>query len=66
MNVFDWFVYMQTTSYIMDTNEIPPNICLDLQKAFDTIDHTLLSKLKYYGWKGSTYSFHNYLIQFIA
>ena len=48
----------------MDTNEIPLNIFLDLSKAFDTIDHTiLLSKLKYDGLKGSTLNlFHSYLI----
>ena len=47
----------------MDTNEIPLNIFLDLSRAFDTIDHTiLLNKLKYYGLKGPTLNlFQSYL-----
>ena len=47
----------------MDTNEISLNIFIDISKAFDTIDNTiLLNKLKYYGLKGPTLNvFQSYL-----
>ena len=48
----------------MDRNEIPIDIFLDLSKAFDTIDHTILShyKLQYYGLEYSTLRlFESYL-----
>ena len=47
----------------MDRNEIPFSIVLDLSKAFDTLDHTiLLQKLKHYGINGKALQLcENYL-----
>ena len=47
----------------LDKNEIPINIYLDLSKAFDTLDHSiLLQKLKFYGITGISLDvFENYL-----
>ena len=47
----------------MDNKEIPINIYLDLSKAFDTLDHSILiDKLEFYGVKGVALDlFTNYL-----
>ena len=44
----------------MDNRQIPVSIFLDLSKAFDTLDHTiLLSKLKHYGIKNKAFQWFN-------
>ena len=47
----------------MDKGEIPFAICIDLSKAFDTLDHiTLMHKLSYYGVQGTALTlFQSYL-----
>ena len=47
----------------MDNKEIPINIYLDLSKAFDTLDHSILiDKLEFYGVEGVALDlFKNYL-----
>jgi len=47
----------------LDNNEIIIGVYLDLQKAFDTVDHTiLLEKLYHYGIRGTVHQwFKNYL-----
>ena len=40
-------------------NEIPIQIYLDVSKAIDTLDHTiLLETFEYYGVKGSSFKFN--------
>ena len=44
----------------MDNGQIPVSIFLDLSKAFDTLNHTiLLSKLKHYGIKNKAFQWFN-------
>jgi len=47
----------------LDKNETPINIYLDLSKAFDTLDHSILiQKLHYYGIRGNSLAlFQSYL-----
>ena len=47
----------------LDMNELPINIYLDLSKAFDTLDRSILiQKLKFYGIEGNSLKiFQNYL-----
>ena len=48
----------------MDVGEIPINIYIDLSKAFDTLDHTiLLAKLRYYGIRGVA---HKWMLNYLS
>lgn len=47
--------FIDQVTLSLDKGEIPISIYLDLSKAFDTIDHKILThKLKYYGIQGTT------------
>ena len=47
----------------MDSNNVPLNIYIDLSKAFDTLNHSiLLSKLEYFGITGCSYDLLKYYL----
>ena len=44
---------IENTQSVLDNNKFAYRIFIDLEKAFDTVDHNiLLSKLNYYGIRG--------------
>ena len=46
----------------MDANEVPLNVCIDLSKAFDSLNHKILfSKLKFYGVTGLSLDLQYYI-----
>ena len=46
--------YPSTITTQMDNHKVPINICIDLSKAFDTLNHTiLLDNLLHYGIGGT-------------
>ena len=48
----------------MDDKKVTCSIFLDLQKAFDSVDHTIiLKKLNHYGFRGSTKNFFKILFR---
>ena len=49
------YVYLKLFGKKIDKGEVSCGIFLDLQKAFDSVDHDiLLTKLEYYGFRGVT------------
>ena len=57
------YEFVERVNNTLDNNHLPLTIFIDLSKAFDTLDHTILvNKLEFYGVKDSSLLwFQNYL-----